>query len=224
MKITISCYTAALICAVSASPLDYTKRQSTTWRYECGTRAPPSNFKAFNLDGCSAQLDFDKDQYVGVQWAFEATYVDGNRLEHKPFRNFNSFGVSDTFYPYLGNNFITSYPSSSAFTAVHEFANICKGGQPPTSWRFYTTSANSACSSSTYQFTTNQVRATNGVSRPAQVSGVSLRRSSDAGDFLVSWSAVPSATAYSVIVQYPTGSDEIGGAYLNVRGARVQVR
>jgi hypothetical protein len=219
----ISCAIIALASIINASPLDVTKRQSTTWRYDCESRAAPNSFKAFNLDGCTAQLSFNKDRYIGVQWAFEATYADGSRIEHKPFRDSNSFGVSDTFYPYPGNNFVTSYPGNSAFTAVHEFTNVCKGGQAPVSWRFFTTSANTACSPSTYRYTTSQIRTINGSSRPAKVSGISLRRINDAGDFQVNWSAVATASAYSVIVQYPTGTDEIGRPYLNVRGARVLV-
>ena len=52
---------------------------------------------------------------------------------------------------------------------------------------------------------------------------MALRRANDAGGFEVSWDAVPDAVAYSVIVQYPTGTDEAGNPYLNVRDARVQV-
>merc|ERR1711963_1026785 len=127
-----------------------------------------------------------------------------------------SFGVSDTFYPYLGNNFLTQYPSNTPYTAVHEFTGVCKNGAAPVSWRFYTTSGTRPC------FTTDQIRVVGGVSRPPKVSGVTLRRNNDAGDFAVDWQPVARAVAYSVIVQYPTGSDEIGNPYRNVRGARVQ--
>jgi hypothetical protein len=214
---------AAVAATSIAFPLQLTKRQSTTWQYTCESGASPNNFKAFNLDGCTAQLNFNKDRYIGVQWAFEATYADGSRVTHTPLRGTKNFGVSDTFYPFPGNNFVTAFPGQSAFTAVHEFANVCKVGQAPVSWRFYTTSANSACSASGYRYTTGQIRTTNGVARPAKVANVSIRRVNDAGDFQVNWSPVSTAAAYSVIVQYPTGSDEIGRAYTNVRGARVQV-
>jgi hypothetical protein len=206
-----------LATAVAASPLDLAKCQcSTTWRYQYGGSADPGNFKAFNLGDCTAQLSFNKDQYIGVRWAFEATYADGSRVVRTPFASDN-FGASDTFYPYPGNNFLTRFPGSSAYTAVFEFVNVCKSGQAPISWRFYTTSPASNC------YTTGQIRAIGGVSRPAKVSGVSLRRANDAGDFQVSWSPVQGAAAYSVIVQYPTGTDDIGRPYTNVRGARVQV-
>ncbi|KZM28727.1 uncharacterized protein EKO05_0009891 [Ascochyta rabiei] len=222
MKLLSLLSSLAFASSAAASPLEISKRQSTAWRYSCDTRAAPADFKAFDLGGCTAQLSFTKDRYVAIQWAFEATYADGSRAEHKPFRDFNNFGVSDTFYPYLGNNFLTRLPGSSAFTAVHEFTNVCKSGQAPVSWRFYTTSANSACSPADYRYTTGQIRTVGGVSRPAKVSGVTLRRANTAGDFQVGWSAVAGAAAYSVIVQYPTGTDEVGDAYTNVRGARVQ--
>lgn len=213
------CLTASSI----ASPLEHSKRQSTTWIYTRGTTASSSDLKAFSLDACTAQLSFTKDRYIAIQWAFEATYADGSIAEYTPFRNFNNFGVSDTFYPWLGNNFITRFPGQSAFTAVHEFADVCKGGQTPVSWRFFTTSANSACSSPNYRYTTGQIDVVGGVSRPSKVDGVALRRANDAGDFEVNWSAVQGVAAYSVIVEYPTGTDEVGNPYLNVRGARVQV-
>jgi len=214
---------AALASITTASPLDLSKRQSTTWQYSCESRAAPSSFKAFNLGGCTAQLSLTKDRYIGVQWAFEATYADGTRAVHAPFRGVANFGVSDAFYPFQGNNFLTAFPGNSAFTAVHEFANVCKGGQAPVTWRFYTTSANSACSSSSYRYTTGQIPATNGAARPARVARVAIRRANDVGDFTVTWAPVANAVAYSVIVQYPTGTDEIGQPYTNVRGARVQV-
>jgi len=209
-----------LSVGVSAAPIDVlTSRQqqcSTTFSYPYAGSITPSDYKAFNLGGCNAQLTFTKDRYVGVQWAFEATYADGSRAVHAPFRDFGSFGVSDTFYPYLGNNFLTQYPSNTPFTAVHEFTGVCKNGAAPVSWRFYTTSGTRPC------FTTDQIRVVGGVSRPPKVSGVTLRRNNDAGDFAVDWQPVARAVAYSVIVQYPTGSDEIGNPYRNVRGARVQ--
>ncbi|KAF2818599.1 hypothetical protein CC86DRAFT_472674 [Ophiobolus disseminans] len=201
MKFLLPGLPLAFATAAVASPLQLEKRQcSTTWRYQDAKRAPPGNYKAFDLGGCTSQLSFNKDQYISVQWAFEATYADGSRAEHKPFRDFDTFGVSDTFYPYLGNNFITRYPGNSAFTAVHEFTNVCSGGQAPVSWRFYTTWPE--C------FTSGQIPPVSGATRPAKVSGVSLRRANDAGDFQVSWSAVPTAAAYSAIVEYPTGTDE----------------
>jgi hypothetical protein len=214
---------AVLASIVTASPLDLVKRQSISWQYTCESRAAPSNFKAFNLPGCTAQLSLTKDRYIGVQWAFQATYADGSHAVHAPFRGVANFGVSDAFYPFPGNNFNTGFPGTSAFTAVHEFANVCQGSQTPVSWRFYTTSANSACSSSSYRYTTEQIAAVNGVTRPAKVPNVAIRRANDAGDFTVTWSPVANAAAYSVIVQYPTGTDEIGRPYTNVRGARVQV-
>jgi hypothetical protein len=164
---------------------------------------------------CSTQLSFDKDQYIGVRWAFEATYPDGRTKIHTPFRDFDTFGVSDPLYPYLGNNFVTQYPGSSAFTAIHEFKETCVDGEWPDSWRFYTTSPR--C------FTSPQIPTRPGLRRPAQVSGVQFRRINDAGDFEASWTAGERAVAYSVIVEYPVGRDEIGRPYLNVRGARVQV-
>ncbi|XMA07803.1 hypothetical protein WAI453_000594 [Rhynchosporium graminicola] len=200
-------------------------RQSTTWQYTCDpTYAVPSNFKAFNLGGCAAQLAFTKDRYIGVQWNFDAVYADGSRVKHEPYRE-KSFGVSDTFYPLPGNNFNERFPGASAFTAVHEFANVCKAGAAPVSWIFYTSSAISACSSVSYRFTSGSIPVfSNGavVTRPAKPASYSLSRVNDAGDFLVTWSAVSVAAAYSVIVEYPTGTDEIGRPYTNVRGARVQ--
>jgi hypothetical protein len=212
-----------VIACTTASPLEITKRQSTTWTYTCSTNASPSNLKTFDLGGCAAQLSLTKDRYIGVQWAFEATYEDGSKAEHMPFRNFDSFSVSDTLYPYLGNNFITRFPGQSAFTAVHEFANVCKNGQAPISWHFFTTSANSACSAEGYRYTTGQIEIVRGVSMPSKVSDVALRRANDAGDFEISWDAVQDAGAYSVIVQCPMGTGEVGNPYFNVRGARVQV-
>ncbi|KAH7380212.1 hypothetical protein DE146DRAFT_288041 [Phaeosphaeria sp. MPI-PUGE-AT-0046c] len=225
MKFSLILSIATLASTTTASPLStsFDKRQSTSWTYTCSSGAPPAKFTAFNLPSCTAQLTFTKDRYIGVQWNFEATYADGSRVERKPFKSAN-FGASDTFYPYPGNNFLTSYPGNSAFTAVHEFGNVCKGGQAPVSWRFFTSSANSACSAASYRFTTGQIRTVDGESRPAKVSGVALRRVNDAGDFQASWNAVSSAAAYSVIVRYPTGTDDIGNPYTNMRGARVQGR
>ena len=213
MKISILTLSVALGATAVASPLDLDKRQcSKTFRYQYDGYASPGNYKAFNLGDCSAQLSLTKDQYISVIWAFEATYADGSVMQHKPFRNFDSFGTSDTLYPYMGNNFVTRYPGNSSFTAVHEFTDVCKGNAP-VSWRFFTTSP--SC------FTSDQIPVVKGVSRPGLVSGVSMRRTSNEGDFTVTWTAVPGAVAYSVIVEYPTGRDEIGRPYLNVRGARV---
>lgn len=222
MKLSLTTLFAATVVAIPAAN-DKRQSPSTTWRYDCThAPAPVGNFKAFDLGGCTAQLSFDKDRYVGVQWAFEATYADGSRAEHKPFRPENDFGASDTFYPNVGTNYITRLPGKSAFTAVHEFANVCKNGAAPVSWRFYTTST-STCMPANYRYTTGQVRSVSGVSRPATVSGVSLRRANDEGEFAVSWAAVSRAAAYSVIVQYPTGTDDLLRPYVNLRGARVQV-
>lgn len=221
--LSLLAFSSLAIAAVVPDSLE--KRQSsesTNWQYSCSSAAPPSNFKAFDLGGCNTQLAFTKDRYVGIQWEFQATYRDGSTAVHRPFQDYNNFGVSDTFYPYLGNNFITKRPgTSSAFTAVHEFSNVCKNGQAPVSWRFYTTSANSACSSASYRYTTGQIQSVGNVSRPPKVSP-SLRRINDNGDFEVSWSPVNGAAAYSVIVEYPTGTDEVGDPYRNVRGERVQ--
>ncbi|CAN9227224.1 unnamed protein product [Alternaria alternata] len=199
MKLTLVTLSAVVASTTTASPLVLEPRQqcSTSWSYPYTGRAPPGNYKAFNLASCTVQLSFNKDQYVGVQWAFEATYADGSRAELKPFRDFNSFGVSDTFYPYLGNNFLTRYLGNSAFTAVHEFSSVCKNGQAPISWRFYTTSGTAnGC------YTTGQIQAVGGVSRPAKVTGVSLRRNNDAGDFEVAWSPVSRAVADPADVDY----------------------
>ncbi|KAK0103957.1 hypothetical protein ONS96_005063 [Cadophora gregata f. sp. sojae] len=168
--------TATLSLATSAfsSSLPLQPRQSTTWQYTCQPNyAAPSNFKAFNLGGCAAQLTFTKDRYVGV----------------------------------------------------HEFTNVCKNGAAPVSWIFYTSSANSACSSDSYRYTGGRIPVfSNGavVTRPAKPASYSLRRINVAGDFEVNWSAVSTAAAYSIIVQYPTGTDEVGNPYTNQRGARVQ--
>ncbi|KAF3054202.1 hypothetical protein E8E11_012018 [Didymella keratinophila] len=208
----------ALIACTTASPVDVAKRHSSTWTYTCGTNAAPSEFKAFNLGNCATQLSLTKDRYVGVQWAFEATYADGSTASHVPYRDFNTFGVSDTFYPYLGNNFVTRLPGQSAFTAVHEFTDVCKNGLAPVSWCFFTTSADSACSASNYRFTTSQIEVVGGVSRPGKVSGVALRRANDAGDFEVGWDAVQDAVAYSVTVEYPTGDVDYSCDYYQEAG------
>lgn len=223
IKAIISTCFIFLATAAVASPLDLAKRQSAIWKY-CQDSAAPSNFRAFDLGGCTAQLTFDKDEYIGIQWAFDVTYAAGSTTTLEPSGDTDAnFGVSDTFYTNKGYNFLTRLPGSSAFTAVHEFTNVCQSDQIPVSWRFYTTSANSAYSSLSYRYTTGQIRVVGGVSRPAKVGGVSLRRTSDSGNFTVGWSAVTGAAAYSVIVQYPTGTDEAGNPYLNLRGARVQV-
>jgi len=208
---------------VFATPLIPEKRQQdyTEWQYSCDNYAAPGNFKAFNLPGCVAQLSFNKDWYIGIRWAFEATYADGIREQHVPFRDTSNFGVSDNFYPGGGNNYATRNPGSTEFTAVHEFTNICRGGSPPVSWRFFTTT--SACQPAAYRFTSGLITPISVARRPARVSGVSMTRKNEAGDFVVSWSTVSGAAAYSVIVQYPTGTDEAGRPYLGQRGARVQV-
>lgn len=223
-KYFIISFAVTLLSAFSAtaSPLSPRQSPSTTWTY-CNGLAVPSNFQAFITDACKAQLTVTKDRYIGIQWAFEARYADGSTAVHTPLRDFANFGVSDTFYPFLGNNFNTRLPGASAFTAVHEFENVCKGGADPVSWRFYTTSANTACSSANYRFTSNQIAVKSGVTRPAKAIGVQMRRTSTTGDFEITWQPVAGASAYSVIVQYPTGTDDVGDPYLNVRGARAQV-
>ncbi|KAG4419310.1 hypothetical protein IFR04_007544 [Cadophora malorum] len=223
---TIITITLSLVASSVSSSLPLEARQSTTWQYTCQPNyTVPSNFKAFNLGGCAAQLTFTKDRYVGVQWNFDAVYADGSRVKKDPYREFNTFGVSDAFYPFLRNNFDTRFPGSSAFTAVHEFTNICKDGAAPLAWIFYSGSANSACSVSSYRYTSGRIPVfSNGtvVTRPAKAASYSLRRINDGGDFQVNWSAVSTAAAYSIIVQYPTGTDEVGNPYTNQRGARVQ--
>lgn len=212
--------TLPLITSASAlSP-----RQSPTWTYTCSALAPPSSFTASTPSPCTAQLSLTKDRYIGVHWAFEARYADGTTAVHAPLRDLAAFGVSDPFYPYLGNNFLERWPgSSSAFTAVHEFEGVCVGGEEPVEWRFYTTSANAACSARDYRFSSGWVAVQGEVVRPERVEGVQMRRVSDGGGFQVQWRPVEGARAYSVIVQYPTGTDEVGDPYLNVRGVRVQV-
>lgn len=224
MQFLLSTSVLAFAATALAAPSSLEARQSesTTWTYNCGTRRAPDNFKAFDLGGCNAQLSFNKDRYVAVQWNFDAIYADGSRVEHKPFRDFDNYGVSDTFYPYLGNNFITRLPGQSAFTAVHEFTNVCRDGRTPVAWVFRTSSANSACSASSYKFTTGQIRVVSGT-RPPKVTGTAIRRLNQSGDFEVTWNAVSQAAAYSVIVEYPTGTDEVGNPYRNVRGERIQV-
>lgn len=143
---------------------------------------------------------------------------------HAPLRDLAAFGVSDPFYPYMGNNFLEQWPgASSAFTAVHEFEGVCVGGEEPVEWRFYTTSANAACSAKDYRFSSGWVAVQGEVVRPERVEGMQMRRVGEGGEFQVQWRPVEGARAYSVIVQYPTGTDEVGDPYLNVRGVRVQV-
>ncbi|PVH89186.1 hypothetical protein DL98DRAFT_579887 [Cadophora sp. DSE1049] len=223
---TIITLALSLATSTVSSSLPIKPRQSTTWQYTCQPNyAAPTNFKAFSLGGCAAQLAFTKDRYVGVQWNFDAVYADGSRVKHDPYRDFNTFGVSDYFYPFLGNNFNTRFPGSSAFTAVHEFTNVCKNGAAPVSQIFHTSSANSACSAASYRYTSGRIPVFNNgavVTRLAKPASYSLRRLNDAGDFQVNWSAVSTAAAYSIIVQYPTGSDEVGNPYTNQRGARIQ--
>ena len=90
-------------------------------------------------------------------------------------------------------------------------------------WRFYTTSANAACSAKDYRFSSGWVAVQGEVVRPERVEGMQMRRVGEGGEFQVQWRPVEGARAYSVIVQYPTGTDEVGDPYLNVRGVRVQV-
>ncbi|EKD12914.1 uncharacterized protein L3040_005773 [Drepanopeziza brunnea f. sp. 'multigermtubi'] len=217
----ISIFAGSMPSTLASALLPLRTRQSTQWEYTCPSGlAPPSDFKAFNLGNCGAQLAMTKDRYTAVMWKFDAVYADGSRVTQTPFRDFNTFGVSDPLYPSLGNNFITRFPGSSAFTAVHEFTNVCRGGQAPVAWIFYTTAK--TCSRST--FTSGRIPVFNGgatVTRPALVPDVSLRRVNDAGDFEASWSPAAGAAAYSVMVQYPIGTDDAGDPYLDVRGARV---
>ncbi|KAI9048474.1 hypothetical protein LZ554_007309 [Drepanopeziza brunnea f. sp. 'monogermtubi'] len=223
LLLLISIFVGSMASTLASSILPLRTRQSTQWEYFCyPDLAPPSDFKAFNLGNCSAQLAMKKDRYISVMWKFDAVYADGRRVTRTPFRDFKTFGVSDPLYPSSGNNFVTRFPgSSSAFTAVHEFTNVCRGGQAPVAWIFHTIWK--TCSAST--FTSGRIPVSNSgaaVARPAQVTDVSLRRVNDAGDFEASWSPVAGAAAYSVIVEYPTGTDEAGNPYLDVRGARVQ--
>ncbi|KAL2071201.1 hypothetical protein VTL71DRAFT_12436 [Oculimacula yallundae] len=218
----------SLITTSTSSALPLEARQSTTWQYTCKPDyAAPSDFKAFNVGGCAAQLSFTKDRYIGVQWNFDAVYADGSRVKHDPLRSSENFGVGDALYPFKGNNFIEKFPGKSAFTSVHEFTNVCKSGatgDAPVSWVFYTTTANSACSAANFKFTTASIPVYNNgavVTRPAKPASYSSKRVNDAGDFKVTWSEVPDAAAYSVIVEYPTNTDDVGRAVKNVRGARV---
>ena len=117
---TFFSFALTLTTSTIASVLPLERRQqSTEFRYTCNpTLASPTDFKAFNLGNCAAQLSFIKDRYISMRWAFDAVYADGSRVSHEPLRNFDTFGVSDPLYPYLGNNFITRFPGNSAFTAV----------------------------------------------------------------------------------------------------------
>ena len=193
---------------------------------QCKDFAPPSDFKAFDFGDCTAQLTLTKDRYLGVVWKFEATYPDGSRVEHKPIRDNDNFGVSDPLYRDSGTNFLTQYPNNSAFTAVHEFSSVCEFGQAPVSWRFHLISTGELrCVLDSDTFSSGQIRVAKGrgITRPRQVENVNLRRNTDSGDFRVNWARVTDAVAYSVIVQYPSGRDEIGRPYTSVRGARVSV-
>lgn len=89
---------------------------------------------------------------------------------------------------------------------------------------FYTRAAG-ACQQGDFTYTSPRVPVhSNGaiVTRPAKASNVAISRLNTAGDFRISWAAFPNAAAYSVIVEYPTRTDEAGNAYTNVRGARIQ--
>lgn len=229
MKLISTTTLLALTATATGSALPISPRQtpSSDWQYNCKgseTLAKPADFKAFDLGGCTAQLTFTKDRYTGYQWNFDAIYADGSRVERKPFQDNNNFGVSSTYFPNLGNNFVTRQPDKSAFTAVHEFTDVCKDGSAPVAWVFYTTSTNSCGAPAGYRYTSPRVDVVGGVSRPAKVAGTALRRTNAAGDFTVSWAAATGAAAYSVIVEYPTGTDEAGNPYRNYRGARIQVR
>ncbi|KAF7198587.1 hypothetical protein HII31_00326 [Pseudocercospora fuligena] len=182
------------------------KRQSTTWQDSCGNPAP-SNYRAFNLPNCQAQLTFSRGKNVAVQW--------------KPFRNFDNIAVSDPFYTLgYGNNYITNRTQSQAFTSVHEFTNVCRNGAAPVAWVFYTTSANSACTSRDYRYTTGRINAVSG-SRPAKTT-FRGRQLNAAGDIEVIWNAVNGAQSYNVFVQIPTSSYEDNSGYFTTdRGARV---
>lgn len=96
----------------------------------------------------------------------------------------------------------------STFTSVHEFANICKNGVAPTSWRFVVAKpANVACASSNY-FNTNPIAAVSAV-RPAQPRISSARRVNDKGEFELQWPAVSGAVAYTALVKsYSNGAGE----------------
>ncbi|KAI5366419.1 hypothetical protein Slin15195_G079390 [Septoria linicola] len=187
----------------------------------CNPRQPaPSNYRAFNIGNCQAQLTFSRGKNVAVQWEFDAVYADGARVNHKPFRNFVNIAVSDPFYTIgYGNNYLTNRTQSQAFTSVHEFSNVCRNGAVPTAWIFYTTSANSACTSRDYRFTTGRISTVTG-SRPAKTT-FTARQINSAAEVEVSWSSVANAQSYNIFVQIPTRPyEDRSGYFVTDRGAR----
>jgi hypothetical protein len=90
---------SALLTVTLSSSLLPRQSCSNTWTYPYTGRLPPSSFHAFTLPSCTAQLTFTKDHWVGVQWAFEATYADGGRVVYEPLRELGGFGVSDVWTP-----------------------------------------------------------------------------------------------------------------------------
>ena len=196
----------------------------TTFRQDnCNPPSPaPSNYRAFNLGNCQAQLTFSRGKNVGVQWEFDAIYPDGSRVNHKPFRNFSNIAVSDTFYTLgYGNNYLTNRTQSQAFTSVHELSNVCRNGVVPSAWIFYTTTEG-ACNPKGYRYTTGRINAVTG-SRPAKTN-FSARQINSAGEVEVTWNAVSNAQSYNVFIQIPTSEYEGGNGYFTTdRGARVAV-
>ncbi|PBP15663.1 hypothetical protein BUE80_DR013579 [Diplocarpon rosae] len=201
-------------CAPHTHAAVLVPRQSTSWEYTCADLAPPADFTAFNLNNCEAQLSFTKDQYHGVSWAFDAIYPDGSRLTHNPITDPTNFGVSDPTDPNKGTNYWTRYPESTRFTAVHEFANVCKDNKAPLLWEFYTTTK--PCSPNYY--TSGQIPV--GQSGAASTGSSSTPRA--AGDFTAYWKHVDEAAYYSVIVEYPTQSPENADSiFMRLGGARI---
>lgn len=129
---------------------------------------------------------------------------------------------ADTFYTQgLGTQYLTKRPGSTAYTAVHEFSATLRNGQAPVAWVFRTTSANSACHDASYRFNSGRISVTRNVARPVQVTGLAARRTSDAGDWFVSFNALSGATSYNVLAKGFFSGDEVGNPYTNFRGERL---
>lgn len=129
------------------------------------------------------------------------------RVNHDPFRDFNNIAVSDPFYTIgYGTNYITNRTQSQAFTSVHEFSNVCRNGVAPSGWVFYTSSANSACTSSSYRFTTGRITTTTGT-RPAKTN-FSGRSINAAGEIEITWTGADGAQSYNAFIRIPTNRYE----------------
>jgi hypothetical protein len=110
---------------------------------------------------------------------------------------------------------------SSNFTSVHELTNVCRNGAGPVGWFFL--ASDSGCGRpANYVFTSPQIGITNGVTRPGQTIP-SGRRINDAGDYEITWTAVPNAAAYTVLFEVPTSVDDVGNPYTRLIGSRQQV-